>query len=640
LAQIEAPPLQVAIPDLGRMSGPPFGRDERGDRIDHGTGVLVAASIEHMRARVARAAERAVPIGASAAEREAAGRGAADQAFATLVALLNEAAPDERYHVTQQYLLNPSNNYSYEFRLFVAEYCRALSGDPRAFYTVGAESHPGAIVLMAKPLGIHRTYAVLPRLTAKWVRTDLRVVSTAQDAATIRWYGGDQLVHIPERLRERYIRFACESYQGAMAAIPAVTEGLPHATVRENQCQADSSEYCEWTFEWEPVADRGRMGWLLGGLVGSAALGAAAIAGLSLHPAAIPLPATFGALAAIWTTLNADRARLRRRLDEQRDLAEEEYDSSVAAQAELQLANVELSHRFGELSTLHEVALTVSGSRGLDELLDRSLKAIVANLHFDRGLLMVVDEDRRVLTGGRSLGGTPEIAALVESLEFDVDSPTALFSQLLRADDGVLYEHLDEDPYEATRELARVMGASNVLGAPLIFKGKRLGIVAVDNQLSGRPLARSDANLLFTAGSHIASAIDNARLYERLEDQNRLLEERVEQRTVQLAAAVADAEIALDRQTAISEVLKITLRQMDQTQSDVSTTLRAIGEAVQRVMHVPSISFGLIEGGSIVFHDGGVDPDAPVERTTARVPLSKATGPGIAVLDRRTVAVL
>jgi signal transduction histidine kinase len=623
------------IEDLGRMSGPPFGRDERGRRIDHGTGVLVVASIEGMRAHVAKNAERA----AADLEREAAGKAAADQALATLVDLLNKGVPDERYRVTEAYLLNPSNYYSYEFRLYAAEYCRALSGDPRAFYEAGAKSHPRAVVLMTKPLGTQRTYTVLPRFTAKYVRTDLRVVSVTKSTATLRWYAANQLVDVPERLRERYLRFACESYQGAFAAAPKVSEGLSHATVAEHRCQADGGEYCEWTFQWQPAPERGQTLWLIGGLGATAALGIGALAGLPLAPVLVPAPAIAGALTTIWSNMNADRGRLRRRLEEQRDLAEEEYDGSAAAHAQLQLANVELSHRVAELGTLHDVAVALSDTRTLGELLDRSLNAIVSNLQFDRGLIMIVDEERGVLTSGRTVGTTPQIAALVGSLEVDVESTTALFSQLLKADHGVLYRGLDEDPYQPTRDLARVMGASTVLAAPLIAKGRRVGIVAVDNQSSGRPLPEDNADLLFTAGSQIAAAIDNARLYERLEDHNRTLEERVEQRTLQLAAAVAASQTALERQTAVSDVLKIVLRQMDQTQSDASDTLRAIGEAVRRVIVVPSISFGLIEGKSVVFHDGAYDPAASVDRISSRVPLTRATGPGVAVLDRRTVAV-
>ena len=38
--------------------------------------------------------------------------------------MLNAAQADERYHVTADYILDESNNYTTEFWLFTVDYCR------------------------------------------------------------------------------------------------------------------------------------------------------------------------------------------------------------------------------------------------------------------------------------------------------------------------------------------------------------------------------------------------------------------------------------------------------------------------------------------------------------------------------------
>jgi signal transduction histidine kinase len=78
----------------------------------------------------------------------------------------------------------------------------------------------------------------------------------------------------------------------------------------------------------------------------------------------------------------------------------------------------------------------------------------------------------------------------------------------------------------------------------MISKGRSVGILAVDSAASERPIAAADADLLFTVGNQIASAVENVRLYQQIEAQNRTLEERVRQRTVELARATAEAEQA------------------------------------------------------------------------------------------------
>ena len=119
--------------------------------------------------------------------------------------MLNAAIEDERYHLTAAYLLNESNSYSYEFRLFVAEYCRILSGDPDFFLNEGRRSIPNAIIQLSRPIGIRQTYAILPRFAAKYVKTELRVVRTDERSAIVRWYAGSQLALVPPELHHRSI---------------------------------------------------------------------------------------------------------------------------------------------------------------------------------------------------------------------------------------------------------------------------------------------------------------------------------------------------------------------------------------------------------------------------------------------------
>jgi signal transduction histidine kinase len=75
------------------------------------------------------------------------------------------------------------------------------------------------------------------------------------------------------------------------------------------------------------------------------------------------------------------------------------------------------------------------------------------------------------------------------------------------------------------------------MAAPLVWKGQRLGVLALDNGNSGRPLPPALTDLLFNAASQIASGIDSLLLYRTLED-------RVARRTEELRAARLEAERA------------------------------------------------------------------------------------------------
>src|SRR5579884_3052680 len=262
-----APPSPLTT-ELVRLASRPFGLDERGRPIRHGSGKLVVGAIEYMQEVVGRRATVGAPPGLAAAARDDLMARAQSAALDRLVAMVNAAIADERYHVTRDYLLDESNKYSYEFRLFVADYCRVISGDPDFFFHQGAKNIPTPMIHIARPLGIQRSYAVLPRMTAKFVQTDLRVVRTTPTSAVIRWYGVSQIAQIPPQHRLPYIRYACQTYQGTFAAIPSVAFGLPPGGARQHCCQADGADYCEWEFTWQRVEQPSLARWLGGGLVG------------------------------------------------------------------------------------------------------------------------------------------------------------------------------------------------------------------------------------------------------------------------------------------------------------------------------------------------------------------------------------
>lgn len=209
-----------------------------------------------------------------------------------------------------------------------------------------------------------------------------------------------------------------------------------------------------------------------------------------------------------------------------------------------EVANRDLEQRVAELVTLNELSVEVVGTLDGDELIDRSLTAITRHLRFDRALIMLVDEERGMLTSGRSVGGSPEMAARIGELELPVDLPDGLLSRIARADGPLLFRDVDEDPDAGNREIARLLEVTSFLGTPLATKGRTVGVLAVDNRLTGRDVLPGDGPLLFTVGSLIAAGLENARLYEEVEAQKAALERRVAERTAALVEATAAAEAA------------------------------------------------------------------------------------------------
>ena len=251
---------------------------------------------------------------------------------------------------------------------------------------------------------------------------------------------------------------------------------------------------------------------------------AVAVVGATLLPAGLVL---YGAVA----------ARRARDADATGSLVEEQRLALAREGEAVGRSRAELQDRVSELVALNQLGLVLSSTLDLDELLDRALRAVVGNLPFDRALVLLVDEAAGVLAGGRSIGGSADVARLVGELEVPLSEERSTFAQLAAADGPMVFRDVHEDPYEPNREFARALDVTSFLGTPLVTKGRTVGILAVDNRLSGRDVERGMGPLLFTVGNLLAAAIENARLYAELET-------RVAVRTAQLAEATEEAHAA------------------------------------------------------------------------------------------------
>jgi signal transduction histidine kinase len=202
------------------------------------------------------------------------------------------------------------------------------------------------------------------------------------------------------------------------------------------------------------------------------------------------------------------------------------------------------AQRLAALVALNELAIAAGSTLDRTELLDRSLAAVIRNLRFDRALVLLIDEARGVLTDGRALGGSPEMLAAVAQLELPLDLTTSQLVTVALADGPLLFRDVDQDPDERNRAFAALLGVTSFLGTPLVTKGRTLGILAVDNRLTGRDVLPGDGPLLYTVGTLIAGGLENARLYAEVEEQKAVLERRVAERTADLVEARAAAEAA------------------------------------------------------------------------------------------------
>src|SRR3989338_5396176 len=240
-----------ALPPLPpRLSGRPFGVDDRGRPLNRTKGPIVRAIVEYFLQYVGEQAAQNLPAGLTAGERQTRIESARRTALETLVRRLNLAISDPAYHITSEYLLNEGNSYSAGVNVFFVEYCREISGDPRFHFNTGAHGIPG-IVHLARPLSPRSLYSLFPRFAAKVADTDFRVATVTDNSAVIEWYDTRERPHLPEALLRLFWYVACQYTQGILAAIPQILWKQPLAQVEEIRCLLNGDDHCEWRVTWQ-----------------------------------------------------------------------------------------------------------------------------------------------------------------------------------------------------------------------------------------------------------------------------------------------------------------------------------------------------------------------------------------------------
>lgn len=511
---------------LREMMGPPFGLDESGQLIRHVNWRLIVNVLESLQEEVRLQQERMSPPGEDRKARAARISQAQASSLDQLVRMLNGAFPDERYRVTLDRLMKRGTYYSFEFYLFVAEFARVLSGNPEFFRITGVRGIPKVLGYAGRPLGVEGTFDIAPRFASKLIDVDIRILRTTPTSALAQWCGANEIAEVPEPHSVPYILFNCQALRGAASTIPTLVSGLPPARVREIRCQADGAECCEWEFTWEPEPKRPGISFIFSIVVSVMLLAYVLLRlpgfqWLGLGAAALPIVLAW----------RSDRRRkLEEYVDEQREIAEAQYD--------------EINERLAELTAIHEIGVALSTTLNVEELIDKSLRSVVAHLNYDRACVLLVDEDARALVGGRLVGGSAEMARAVAGLHIPVDDEHDRLARVFRSDQPLQFETRKQVDDPTALHFATAFGVTAFLGTPLLAQGRSLGVLAVDNGISGRQIEPGEADLLFTVGNEIARAIEIAQLYGRIEADNRTLESRVRERTEELARASAEAETA------------------------------------------------------------------------------------------------
>ena len=238
------------------------------------------------------------------------------------------------------------------------------------------------------------------------------------------------------------------------------------------------------------------------------------------------------------------------------DAPREAFDEVVTAAIEAGLAGPELERlrehrtvalrireqmerqrqREAEMSALFETASDLTGIRDVDAILAAIVRRARSLLHADMTYLSLNDEEdgasyMRVTDGAL----TPEFRRLrlplgTGLLGLVAQTGEPYYTEDYQSDERFLHREFIDSAVEGEKIRA-------ILGVPLTVEGKVIGaLLAVHRNV--RPFPPGEVSLLMSFAAHAAIALENARLFERIDSANRQV--RAQADAVEVAAKAHD----------------------------------------------------------------------------------------------------
>jgi len=315
--------------------------------------------------------------------------------------------------------------------------------------------------------------------------------------------------------------YQCENRTGFFEAVTELFTGQ-YAKIDHPECIHRGDMCCRYIVTWQPSKlnfwKRIRNYFLISSIL---------ICGLlffTLPLASWSVAVLAGAFLATLMTYNFERL-------ENKDLLKTIENQKEAAQDHL----LESDIRYNNSLMIQEIGQAATKILDVDMIVKTVTDVMERRLDFDRGMIMLTNEQETRLIYKGGYGHTKEQEKLLNNIEFHIDKPDSkgLFVVALRKRKPFLIKNLNdiENTFsQKSLEFARKLGGESLVCVPIVYEKKSIGILAVDNSKSKTDLRQSDMNLLMGVASETAISIINARSFKKIresETKYRLLSDNI-----------------------------------------------------------------------------------------------------------------
>ena len=228
-----------------------------------------------------------------------------------------------------------------------------------------------------------------------------------------------------------------------------------------------------------------------------------------------------------------------------------------------------------DINTIIKSSQTLSGEVVLSKLLDKVMHLVIENAGAEKGFLMLKNEESQEWFVEASCNVENTEVELMQHIPIKDMMPrgknpqisAGIVNYVMRTEESLVLNDASKEGNFTQDEHILIHNPKSILCMPLIYKGKMLGILYLENNLSYGAFNADRTRILNMLTTQMAISIENAMLYENLEEkvQERTAEvveqkEIIEKKNENITASIKYAEriqsAALPTNESISESLK------------------------------------------------------------------------------------
>ncbi|MEA5113458.1 MAG: ATP-binding protein [Geobacteraceae bacterium] len=300
--------------------------------------------------------------------------------------------------------------------------------------------------------------------------------------------------------------YQCDNRMGILEAIPLIF-GNNIASIEHPECIFTGGTVCRYIVKWRQTpAERWRLARNLSILLSIPLLLAVSLSVPSL---------SFLFISAITIILLLSMA-LFCEFTEKKDL---KYTIGALRETSAE-SIVQMNVNYNNALLSNEIGQAISKKMQVEDILAEVLRILEKRLDYDRGMILLANEEKTKLCFHGGFGYSEELSTLLRNSLFSLDNPESkgLFVVSFHRRKAFLIndcKEIEADLSPHSLDFARKIGAKSFICCPIICDDESLGILAVDNISMKKPLLQLDLSLLSGIAPVIGISIRNAMLAAR-----------------------------------------------------------------------------------------------------------------------------